>query len=185
LSASPNNWIAHYAKGQLLRVQRRCADAIPEYETVLAYNRNAGGALSHIARCKMFLGLMEEVIPLLEQAIRLSPRDPDTYAFYQLLGRAHLLQSRTDEAIVWAERSRSTHPGNPFLHAELAAAYALKGKTDHADAELAEARRLGGAGYLPSIARLRTDPRYETPASRALNEATFFTGLRKAGVPEE
>jgi TolB-like protein len=96
LGASPDNWTAHYAKGQLLRVQRRCAEAISEYETVLAYNRNAAGAIAHIARCKMFLGLVEDAIPLLEQSIRLSPRDPDTYAFYELLGRAHLLQSRTD-----------------------------------------------------------------------------------------
>src|SRR5437868_4048862 len=107
----------------------------------------------------MFLGQVEEAIPLLEQAMRLSPRDPDLYAFFELLGRAHLLQSRTDEAIVWLEKSRgAASPAYPFVHGYLAAAYALKGESDHAAAELAEARRLGGAGF-SSIARLRADSR--------------------------
>src|SRR5947208_13741378 len=111
----------------------------------------------------MFLGLMEDVIPLLEQQIRLSPRDPDIYAFYELLGRAHLLQSRPDEAIVWLEKSRSAaDPAYPFIHAWLAAAYGFKGETDDAAAELAEARKLGGEGFVQSIARLRTDTGYET-----------------------
>ena len=38
-------------------------------------NPNWAGALSHIARCKTYIGLMEEAIALQEQAIRLDPRD--------------------------------------------------------------------------------------------------------------
>jgi adenylate cyclase len=187
LATSPHNPVAHFAKGQLLRVQRKCAEAITEYETVLAHNRNWVGALSQIARCKMFLGSVAEAFPLVEQAIRLSPRDPsDIYSFYELFGRAHLLQSRPDEAIVWFERSRGVaDTAYPFVHSYLAAAYGLKGEIDHAAAELAEARRLGGEGFLSSIARLRAGSSYETPSARALVEATYYAGLRKAGVPEE
>ena|SRR6516165_7745210 len=54
-----------------------------------------------------------------------------------------------------------------------------------ATAELAEARRSAGEGSWLSIARLSAGTRYETPAIRALAEATFYEGLRKAGVPEE
>ena len=46
LATSPRDPQAHYAKGQLLRAQRRCAEAIPEYELVLAVNRNSAYALS-------------------------------------------------------------------------------------------------------------------------------------------
>jgi adenylate cyclase len=184
LAAAPDNPDAHFAKGQLLRVQRRCAEAISEYETMLTYNRNAVDALIQIARCKIYLGLVDEAFPVLEQAMRLSPRDPGSYAFYDLLGRAHLLQSHTDEAIIWLEKSCSAGPANPFARAYLAAAYGLKGKVDRAAAELAEAHSLAGVGF-SSIARLRADSRYETPAARALSEATYLTGLRKAGMPEE
>ena len=184
-AAVPDSPDAQYAKGQLLRVQRRCAEAISAYEIALAYNRNNVGALSHVAGCKILLGLMDEAIPLLEQSIRLSPRDPQLHMAYLRFGQARLLQSRTDDAIVWLERSRSTNPTYPFVHAWLAAAYGLKGETVHAAAELAEARRLGGEGSMSSIARLRSDSRFETPASRTLRDAIYFTGLVKAGMPEE
>jgi tetratricopeptide (TPR) repeat protein len=186
LATAPGIPDAHFAKGQLLRVQRRCAEAISEYETALAYGPNYKvGALLQTAHCKMLLGLIDEAIPFLEQAIRLSAQNPGVYAVYLRFGQVRLLQSRTEDAIIWLEKSRSAHSTYPLVHAWLAAAYGLKGQTDHAAAELAEARRLGGEGYMSSIARLRADSRFETPAGRTLRDATYFTGLRKAGVQEE
>ena len=69
---------------------------------------------------------MDEVIPLQQQAIRLSPRDPRIGWWYLLIGTVHLLQSRTDEAIVWLEKARSAMPGVPIFRSHLAAAYALR-----------------------------------------------------------
>ena len=66
----------------------------------------------------------------------------------------------------------------------------IKGKTERASAELAEARRLAADGRYSSIARLKAagtvgGPGYwGVPKVRALFEATYFAGLRKAGVPE-
>src|SRR5262249_17537784 len=40
LATSPRSLTAHIAKAHLLRAARRYADAIPEYETVLSYDRN-------------------------------------------------------------------------------------------------------------------------------------------------
>jgi adenylate cyclase len=40
LASSPRSPLAHFAKGEVLRAQRRFADAIPEYETALAVNPN-------------------------------------------------------------------------------------------------------------------------------------------------
>jgi hypothetical protein len=58
-------------------------------------------AISALADCKLFAGPIEEVIPLQEQALRLSPRDPLIGNMYCRIGAGHLLQSRIDEAIVW------------------------------------------------------------------------------------
>jgi hypothetical protein len=44
----------------------------------------------------------------------------------------HLLQSRTDEAIVWLEKARSALPGIPFHRSRLASAYALRGEIERA-----------------------------------------------------
>jgi adenylate cyclase len=185
LAASPSNWRAHFAKGQLLRVQRRCSEAILEYEVVLAANRNNAHALGQLGRCKMRLGLIGEGVVLQEQAIRLSPRDPAIDIWYFRIGEAHLMQSRTEEAIVWLERARSVNPAPPVVHAWLASAYALKGEAERAARELAEARRLGGEGYMSSVASLRASSLFEAPTARNLYETTYLAGLRKAGVPEE
>jgi TolB-like protein/DNA-binding winged helix-turn-helix (wHTH) protein len=188
LAVSPRSPQAHLAKGQVVRAQGRCEEAIPEYETVLAINRNAANVLNVLAGCKLSTGSIEEVIPLEEQAIRLSPRDPRIGHFYRTIGNVHLLQSRTDEAIVWLEKARSAVPELPFVHALLASAYGLKGDTERAAAELAEARRLRGEGAYLSIAQVKAfSGGYggAAPKTRALFDATYIPGLRKAGVPEE
>jgi adenylate cyclase len=187
LAVSPNSPLAHNAKAQVLRAQRRYADAIPEYETVIALNRNSAGTYVALAQCKFFTGSLDEVIPLVEQAVRLSPRDPQLGWWYGTVAEVHLLQSRTDEAIVWAEKARSANPAHPYPHNVLAAAYGLKGESERAAAELAEARRLSGnpdAAY-SSIARMRAGRNFMAPKVRALFEATYDAGLRKAGMPEE
>src|SRR5204862_1759845 len=136
---------AHFAKGHVLRAQRRYEEAIPEFETALASNRNLVVAFSGLGWCKHYTGSIEEVIPLEEQAIRLSPLDPLIGYWYNGIGTVHLLQSRTEEAIVWLEEARSGIPTFPFVCARLASAYALIGETERAAAELLEALRLVGA----------------------------------------
>jgi tetratricopeptide (TPR) repeat protein len=74
LAASPLDPLAHYAKGEVLRVQGRPEEALPEFETVLAFDGNATNALFHVGWCKLMTGSIDEVIPLAEQLIRLSPR---------------------------------------------------------------------------------------------------------------
>jgi TolB-like protein len=181
--ASPRSSLAHFAKAQALRVQNRCDEAIPEYETVLALTPNWVGAIFSIAWCRFHLGSVEEMIPALEQVIRLSPRDPYIGLWYARMGIVHLLQSRTDEAIVWLEKGRSAIPARHYTRANLAAAYALRGETERAAAELAEARRLSRANRYSSIAREKVEY-FGVPIVRALYEATYFAGLRKAGMPE-
>jgi len=185
LAASPGYAYAHLAKGQVLRGQNRWEDAAFEYEAALVLNRNLVAALHRLALSKLYAGSIEEVIPLEEQAIRLSPRDPYISSRYHAVGTVHLLQSRTDDAIIWLERGRSAMPTVPFIRSWLASAYALKGETERAAAELAEARRLVGEGSFSSIADMKAGGWWGVPIIRALFEATYFAGLRKAGMPEE
>jgi len=187
LAASPRYALAHHVKGQVLRAQNRWEEAIPEYETALASNPNLVYALHGLGMCKLYAGSMDEVIPLTEQALRRSPRDPRIGAWYGTIGFVHLLQSRTDEAIVWLEKARSAGPARPFEHLNLAVAYALSGDLDRAAAELSEARRLRGEGSFSSIAKMKAFGwwRSLSPRARALCEATYLAGLRKAGMPEE
>jgi adenylate cyclase len=184
LAASPRSYLARYAQAQVLRAQRRYAEAIPEYEAVLASNRNLLIALYALGQCKLLTGSIEETIPVMEKAIRLSPRDRLIGFFFLHIGRVHLLQSRTDEAIVWLEKARSAMPALSDIRAWLASAYALTGEIEHAADELAEARRLSADDRFSSLARWRAVHRWG-PKISALLETTYFAGLRLAGMPEE
>jgi adenylate cyclase len=111
LAVAPHSGLARHAKGQVLRAQRRFVEAIPEYETALASNRNWTVAILALGQCKLYAGSIEETIPLVEQAIRLSPRDPHMGVFYLQIGRVHLLQSHTGEAIICLEKGAQPHSG--------------------------------------------------------------------------
>jgi tetratricopeptide (TPR) repeat protein len=185
LAASPRSAYAHYAKGQVLRAQHRPEEAIPYFETAIAFDRNLLGAYANVSWCKLLTGSIDEVIPLVEQVIRLSPRDHLIGLWHYWIGRVHLLQSRTDEAILWLEKARRANPALAFVHAYLASAYALQGEHHRAGAELAEARRLSVDGRYSCVTRLKATQYFGVPKIRDLFEATYFAGLRKAGMPEE
>src|SRR4029077_21276046 len=117
LATSPGDPYAHHVKGRLLRLERRCEEAIPEFEISLATDRNNPITLVDLSTCKFLIGGSDqEAIALTEQAIRLSPRDPSMWVLSHWIGFVHLLQSRTDEAIAWLEKARSAQPKAPPPH---------------------------------------------------------------------
>jgi len=185
LAVSPRSSLPHFAKGQVLRLQKRYEEAIFEFETVLNLDRNWIGAIFALGWCKFHAGFIDETIPHFKQLIRLSPRDPFLGIWYARIGIAHLLQSQFDEAIAWLERARSEIPSRPFTRSSLAVAYALKGEMKLATAELAEAHRLSPDGRYSSIARLKTVGYLGLPKIRILYETVYLNGYRKMGVPED
>ena len=201
LAVAPRDPYLHYLKGQMLRAVAqgpfglspdarvaRFADAIPEYEILLASNPNAVGVLPHLAWCKFMTGAPEEAIPLLEKALRLSPRDPFLYLWYFRLGAVHLFQGRIDEAIPWIEKARRANPPFPPPYAALAAAYGLKDELSRAAAELAEfneaAKRRNDYRW-STIALVKKNADWNTPPLHDRFEKFWITGLRKAGMAEE
>jgi adenylate cyclase len=71
LRVSPRYAYAHFAKGHLLRAQNLWEEAISEYEAALEANRNLVHAFTDLAWCKLYTGSVDEVVPLVQQAIRL------------------------------------------------------------------------------------------------------------------
>jgi len=185
LAASPRFARAHLVRGRVLHAQNRWKEAISEFQTALALNRNLVWGLHFLAVSKLQAGSIDDVIPLEEKAIRLSPREPRIGWWYYVIGTVHLLQSRVDESIVWFEKARSDIPAAPNNLSRLASAYALRGEIERAVAELAEARMHVGGDLFSSIAKLKAGGWWGVPKIRALFEATYFAGLRLAGMPEE
>jgi adenylate cyclase len=186
LATSPEDPYTHRVKGRLLRFLRRCEEAIPEFEIMLAANRNDPDTLVQLSICKYLTGGSDQdAIALTEQAIRLSPRDPQMGWWYSWIGFVHLLQSRIDQSITWLEKARSLDPRAPPSHWFLAAAYGFNGERERARAELAEAKRLTGSDRYSSVASTRANGDLYTPALRDRWETVYFPGIRAAGLPEE
>jgi TolB-like protein/DNA-binding winged helix-turn-helix (wHTH) protein/Flp pilus assembly protein TadD len=185
-AAAPRSPLAHMAKAQVLEAQNRCDEAVHEYETVLTLNRNFLPAYFHIGGCKLVSGSIEETIPFVERAIRLSPSDPDIGFWSLAIGRAYFMEGRTDQGVTWLEKARGANPAVPTTRAWLASALALDGKAERAATELAEARRLSSDDRYSSIASIaRLTAGSWAPKAHALLEITYVAGLRKAGMPEE
>ena len=182
-AAPPNDALPHYAKGQVLRAESRFKEAIPEYETAIALDPSRVPAYAHVGWCKFLTGSVDEALPYFAHAIRLNPSGPGIAPWYGRMGVIQLLESHIDEAIKSLEKASGENARLPFVHAYLAAAYALKGQTERAQGELAEAQKLSKA--YSSLADVEKSTWFDNSKIRALAEATYFLGLRKAGLPED
>jgi TolB-like protein/DNA-binding winged helix-turn-helix (wHTH) protein len=185
LAVSPRSPIAHYAYGQVLRASRRNEQCIPEYQEALAFNRSWADALAGLGWCKFWVGSLDEAVAFQEQAIRLSPRDPQIGYWYHRVGIVYFLQSRIVEAIPWLEKGRAMIPTFPLAYSFLGAAYALNGETERGIKELEETYRLSGNTWVSTIADMKVTGYWGPPRIRELFESVYFAGLRKLGVPEE
>ena len=119
------------------------------------------------------LGHYEQAISDVQQAMRLSPRDPTIGFWLVTLGDAELGLGHFDAAVGEYEKAIDAGWRAYQPYRGLTAAYALDGKMEEAASALAEARRLNPALTLKWL-------QIHSPAIPPLVE-----GLRKAGLPEE
>jgi adenylate cyclase len=184
LQRDPNRSQLHVTIALLRRLQNRLTESRIEWERALALDPNNAAAYGQLGVTLIYLGDPAAAIPLAQKRIRLNPNDPNIALAYWSLGLAHLLLSHIDEAIDFLTKARAANPQIFYIHLDLAAAMALKGYSEDAQAALAEAIRLRPA--INSMARQRARSAYtNNPAYRALAEKTVDVGLRLAGMPEE
>ena len=127
LAIDPNDYGAHFAKAEILLGQEHFEEAIVEAERSLALSPSFVNAYSALSVASSFLGRPKEGVEYADKAIRLSPRDPDLYAFYLDKGFALSLLGQDDQAINWLRRAVVAAPQWPLPQALLAAALSLSG----------------------------------------------------------
>ncbi len=67
----------------------------------------------------------------IDKAIRLSPRDPSLWGFYEIKGEGYFVMRKDDRAIEWTQRSVAMVPigdRDPYAMLMLASAFALSGQ---------------------------------------------------------
>jgi adenylate cyclase len=187
LAIDPNYDFAHVVKAWVLMAQNRHEEAIVEAERSLALNPSDVVAYMAIGIANNFLCRPERVFEAIDKAIRLSPRDPALWGFYEVKAEAYFTMRQDANTIEWSHRSVATAPTGyrePYTMLMLASASALSGQ----QVEAGEAIK----AYLASSeAKSRTISQFQTqqlamannPRWLAYNER-FAEGLRKAGLPE-
>ena len=132
LALDANFSAAHYAKGLVLKAERRFDEAIAEYERALALDPNSANAVAALGDTYNALRQPEKAIEFIDKAIRLSPRDPGLFFWYSTKSNAYLLLQQYDHAIEWARRSIAINPNFAGPYAVLATALASTGHSSEA-----------------------------------------------------
>jgi class 3 adenylate cyclase/tetratricopeptide (TPR) repeat protein len=182
LERNTNSSSAHFAMGQLRRLQNRLAESKIELETAISLDRNHARALRQLGMTLMYLGQPDAGIPRIEKAIRLNPHDPNMGNYYLPLGLCHLFLGHADQAIDLLRKARAANPRLYYLHLHLAGALGFRGDLDEAKTALAEGIKL--KPEIDSVVAWRALFPWGNPRYWALVETTLEAGLRAAGLPD-
>ena len=173
IALDPGNLRAYYTKSEYLVLSHRPSEGLRAADAELAVNPNDAVLLLARAIADNSLGRYEQAKADMEQAIRLSPRDPLVGGFHNILGIAEIGLGHFDVASDEFHKALNSGFGNFPVYTNLAAAFALAGKVNEAKAALAEARRLE-----PKLT-IKFTTQFVPPIPNLLE------GLRKAGLSEE
>ena len=142
IALAPDNIWAHNAKSLYLTLSQRPNEGLGAAEAGLAINPDYPPLLRARGNSRNFLGRYEQAISDLQQAMRLSPRDPRIGLWLVDLGDAEIGLGHFDAAIDEYQKAIDAGYRAYLPYTDLAAAYALDGKMEEATSALAEARRL-------------------------------------------
>ena len=118
----------------------------------------------------------EAALPVLDDAIRLSPRDPLLVIWHLCKGWAALNSERYRETIEFTTVAAEANPSFPDVYAVLAAAHGHLGDAAAATEALAKFLQR-------TLALTAADERLNRPFGTAAQRQRFLEGLRAAGLP--
>jgi adenylate cyclase len=137
---------------------------------------NSAFARGYLACSHGFVGDYETALPLCDEAMRLSPRDPLLIIWHVVKGWAALLSERYPEAVGFMVEAAEANPEFPDIYAILAAAHGHLGNAAAGRAALDELQH-----RMPGLTT--ADERLSRPFGSAEQRERFLDGLRKAGLP--
>lgn len=110
--------LTHFACGRALLARKSYRDSLAELESAVELNPNLAIAYCGLGDSLAYEGRFAEAIPYFEKAIKLSPYDPQRWAFYSYRALAHLLAGEFEQAFEWAQKAtRVPHCHYwPFAH---------------------------------------------------------------------
>jgi class 3 adenylate cyclase/TolB-like protein len=173
---SPGTWAG---RAQALMYMGQWDASLEASATSIRLDPEASGLISFRAWLMILSGRPAEALALAEQAIAMDPFGGWVGMLSQCA--AHLLLGQYEQAIAPSEKFRGLSVEDWFFNLFLAAAHAHSGDTAKAAAAKAEVLRRV-PGY--TIATLKSKGYSLNPDYIRLAEEHLYSGLRKAGFPE-
>ena len=173
IALAPDYDLPYDAKSAYLAMSRRYDEAIRAANAGLAVNPNKTSFHVSRASAEISLGRFDEAKSDVQQAIRLSPRDPLITIMTTQFGDIEIGSGRPEAAIVEYRKSLDAGDHTYWNYANLAASYALLGKMDEAKPFVAETLRVNPSFTIKWFREHAEDIPKRTE------------GLRKAGFAEE
>jgi TolB-like protein len=180
LTLAPDNPNAHVTYGTVLYAMCAPERALREFKLAIGLDGNLAIAHAYLGLMKFFLGRAGETRAHVEDAIRLSPRDPLLFRWHFFIGLADIYLGRVVRGIESVRKSVEINPNWGLSQFVLAGALAIAGLLAEAAEVCGTAQRL-----VPNftIAKYRAEAISDNPVYLAQREY-FDKGLRLAGVPE-
>ena len=123
---------AHLALGWTAFLRRRSHDAMVEYQRALDINPNFAAARGHLGMALACDGQSDTAIHQLEQALRMSPHDPQNIFVYTGLAVAHYLAGNYPDAVDFGHKAVQQRPGFTGGHRIYVASLAQAGQIEEA-----------------------------------------------------
>jgi len=163
------------ASGYWSMMERRTEESIAAFRRAVDLNPNSAAAHCYLSHGLAFAGQDRDAITHGEEAIRLSPLDPEMAMMLGGIAIAHYTAGRYADALRYCSEVLRLRPGFHGAQRMRCACLALTGRVDEAREILAVARseqpRL-------SIDWIRASVPYQTPELMQ----RFLEGMRKAGL---
>jgi adenylate cyclase len=169
----PTNARAYVIRGRIYRVTKRTKEAVEAAQNAIRLNPNYASAYAQLAQAQVTPADLPLAIINIDQAIKLSPRDPELGRWRWIKGQTFNYMGRYQDAIREEQAALDSGYSSFSLYYHLAVAYGFLGRQSEAEAAIAQARKLN-----PKLTIRWLRARIDAPE-------TIDDGLRKAGLPEE
>jgi adenylate cyclase len=165
---------AYFALGYVAYTMRRTDEAIEQFQRAIDLNPNFAAAHGYLGLSLALDGRSDHSIAHSEQAIRMSPHDPQNAIFFSALAGAHYQAGRYGEAVNFGRKAVQQRSGWSPSHRIFCASLAQAGQIEEARAALDHLKELHPD---ISIAWIEKHVPYTAgPMSK------FLEGMRKAGL---
>ena len=172
IALTPHNPWNYSTKSVYLTNTGRAKEGLRVADAAIAINPNYASEYAYRSIAETVLGQFEQAKSDIQQAMRLSPRDPRMGPWHDYMAWAEAGLGHYDAAIEEANEAIDAGYKVFYPYLDLAAAHAIKGEIDEAKTALTEARRLN-----PKLS-------IKWLMGHAYGQPTI-DALRKAGLPEE